>query len=126
MITENLVKNAFIAEVLTEDLDSIKAQQLVRINDAPMSTRKRFDIPAISTGIEQQIRTVASSPDGVLITLLIDRRLRYLDMRRLGNLPIYNKVFFPLIYRHALPRIHYAFTQQVRQRLHDRLSDAFN
>lgn len=125
MITEEVIKNRFIVEVLTADLDRLKPAQLSRLHETPADVRRRFDIPDIAAALQGQTRNIAATPDGVVITEQIDKRLRYLDMRRLGNQRIYNKILFPLIYRSAFARIHYGFTEDVRRLIRDRLADAY-
>jgi hypothetical protein len=125
MLTEELIKNRFIVEVLTADLDRLKSAQLSRLHEAPADVRRHFDIPDVAAALQSQTRNITATASGVVITERIDKRLRYLDMRRLGNQRIYNRILFPLIYRSAFARIHYGFTEEVRRQIRDRLADAY-
>ncbi|MDR1524748.1 MAG: hypothetical protein LBS79_05770 [Tannerella sp.] len=124
MITNELIKERFIVQTLIPDLDRIKADQLSRLHGVPERARRLFDIPAIRTALQGQKRTVTAANGNVVITEQVDKRIRYLDMRRLGNVRIYNKVLFPLIYRSALARIHYGFTEEVRRNIREKLTEA--
>ena len=125
MLTEDIIKNSFIVETLMYDLDRIKSDQLSRLRGVPDRARRHFDLPDITASLQGQTRTVTTTADGVVVRELIDKRVRYLDMRRIGNVRIYNKVFFPLLYRSTLARIQYGFTESVRKRLRESLTDAF-
>jgi hypothetical protein len=125
MITDEIIKTRFITEILTADLDRIKSDQLSRLHGVPDHARRHFDIPDITAALQTQTRTLTTTSTTVTVTEQIDRRIRYLDMRRLGNHRIYNKVLFPLLYRSARPRIQYSFTEAVRRRIRESLTDAF-
>jgi hypothetical protein len=70
MITEEIIKNSFIIEVLTADLDRVKSAQLSRLGSA--------DANAITAALQSQTRNIAATATGVVIKELIDKRLRYL------------------------------------------------
>ena len=125
MLTDDIIKNRFILEVLTKARARIHATMLNRLHDTPALLRHRFDIPGITAALQSQTRNITTTPDGVIITEQIDKRIRYLDIRHLGNLRIYNKILYPTLYRNAFARIHYGFTEEIRRRIRESLTDAY-
>lgn len=137
MVTEQLTKAQFIAEILNRDVINIYRAQLliaeknIRLEGSDFEQKKRKGAKLNSrTGLLlERLR----NPDYQIIEAggrfelqsNIALQTRFLDMKRNGSWLIYNRQVWGILYRKTLLDIKYGYGRQVRDNLGEALCEAW-
>lgn len=137
MITEQMSKTEFVIEILNRDMQNINKAQLniatknEYLEGKELKTRKRRGktIADSNAGIVDSLRnpnyTIIASGDSFRIEANVLKKLRFYDMKHLGNWRIYNRQVWGILYNNSLIDIKYRYGQQIRDVLGEALNDAF-
>jgi hypothetical protein len=115
MITEKIIKDKFIIDTLKSNFDEMRGIQLQILGHADDRIQRKFDIPAITDKVSSRTPSITGSDGRIMLSLRITRQLRFLDMKKFGNLKIYNKQVWGYIYNDILPELKYGFSEEVRE-----------
>lgn len=126
MITEHLIRKKFVHTTMTEAITKMydawrPAVSLFQVRSGQLS---RF----ATSGVAQ--KTIG---DGSYeLRFFLPLHLRFLDIqyrnnrsrgrKAQGKANLYNKLVWPLIFKHIFPELRYGFTDEVRRQLHSQLS----
>lgn len=126
MITESLIRKKFVHQTMTDAVNRLYAawQPAVSVFQVRSGQLMRF---AQSGAAARRV-----SDGSYELRLFIPLHLRFLDIqyRRLrgtkakGKSNLYNKLVWPILYKHIFPELRYGLTDEVRSQLHDSLSRA--
>ena len=121
MITESLIRKKFVHAINRLYAAWRPAVSVFQVRSGEL---QRF---AQSGASSKQI-----SDSSYELRLFIPLHLRFLDIqyrkpkgkRAQGQSNLYNKLVWPILYKHVFPELRYGFTDEVRSQLHDSLSHA--
>ena len=126
MITESLIRKKFVHQTMTYAVNRLYAawRPAVSVFQVRSGQLMRF---AQSGAAARRV-----SDGSYELRLFIPLHLRFLDIqyRRLrgtkakGKSNLYNKLVWPILYKHIFPELRYGLTDEVRSQLHDSLSRA--
>lgn len=137
MITEKMTKTEFVTEILKRDMENIRKAQLniatknEYVEGKELKTRKRRGktIADSNAGIVESLRspnyTIIATGSSFRIEADVLKKLRFYDMKHLGNWKIYNRQVWGILYNNALIDIKYRYGQKIRDVLGEALNDAF-
>ena len=137
MITEEMTKTEFVTEILKRDMENIRKAQLniatknEYVEGKELKTRKRKGktIADSNAGIVESLRnanyTIIATGSSFRIEADVLKKLRFYDMKHLGNWRIYNRQVWGILYNNALIDIKYRYGQKIRDVLGEALNDAF-
>ena len=137
MITEEMTKTDFVTEILKRDMENIRKAQLniatknEYVEGKELKTRKRRGktIADSNAGIVESLRnanyTIIATGSSFRIEADVLKKLRFYDMKHLGNWRIYNRQVWGILYNNALIDIKYRYGQKIRDVLGEALNDAF-
>lgn len=132
MITEQLIRDQFIAETIRRGIHKIYStqEQVVRENYQLRTGRLAASLAA---------RSFSTAAQGCAHTFFVRilPYLRFLDMayrtrrdriakHRREKLSLYNRVVWRVLYRETFPEIAYGFTDEVRKQVGSRLKKIFD
>jgi hypothetical protein len=124
VITDKIIKKEFIARTVRRNLNEVRRIQLEKLDAADERIRKKFDIDAIIASVRQSAPAVAEDDDGLIISQKIIKRLRFLDMKKFGNMKIYNRLVWGILYGETKAELSYGFFEEVRNALRRQLEAA--
>ena len=126
MITESLIRKKFVHNTMTDAVNRLYVawRPAVSVFQVRSGELQRF---AQSGASSKQI-----SDSSYELRLFIPLHLRFLDIqyrkpkgkRAQGQSNLYNKLVWPILYKHVFPELRYGLTDEVRNSLHDQLSHA--
>lgn len=136
MDTSNISKDEFIRIILDRDLRNIfKAQYLVASKrkylqgkDLKIKTRRKKinrDTEVIETALKNPNFVIQSQGEKFITESSVPVEIRFLDMRRLGNLRIYNRQIWGILYNNTYPDIRFGYGEEIKDRVGDALNQAF-
>lgn len=137
MITEQMSKTEFVTEILNRDLQNIYKAQLniatknEYVEGKELKTRKRRgktiadSNAAVVESLQNPNYTIIASGSSFRIEASVLKKLRFFDMKHLGNWRIYNRQVWGILYNNALIDIRYRYGQKIRDVLGEALNDAF-
>jgi hypothetical protein len=124
MISDRIIKKEFIARTIRGNMDEVRRIQIDMLNSADERIRKKFDIDAIVASVEQNTLTVAEHGDGLIFSRKIIKKLRFLDMKRLGNMKLYNRLVWGLLYGETKAELSFGFSEEIKNALRRQLEAA--
>jgi hypothetical protein len=124
MISDKIIKKQFIVDTLRRNADAVRRIQLERLNAADERIRKKFDVDKVIESIQGNAGTVSESGSGVTFSQKIIKQLRFLDMKRPGNLKIYNRPVCGILYGETKAELSYGFSEEVKNTLRRQLEAA--
>lgn len=128
MISDSIIKTEFISRVVTAGLRELQTEQINILEDKRGDLMmKHWDVNALIKDVATRRLEVSGNGNDVMFSFKISRKLRYADMKRLGNAKVYNKPLWGIIFGSkdsVKTRLQYELTEEVRQRLNDELQDA--
>lgn len=124
MISDKIIKKQFIVDTLRRNADAVRRIQLERLNAADERIRKKFDVDKVIESIQGNAGTVSESGSGVTFSQKIIKQLRFLDMKRPGNLKIYNRPVWGILYSETKAELSYGFSEEVKNTLRRQLEAA--
>lgn len=126
MITEHLIRKKFVHDTMTD-----------AVNRLYTAWRPAVSIFQVRSGQLQHFAQSGAAAKEVSdgsyeLRLFVPLHLRFLDIqyrnlrgkKAKGKANLYNKLVWPIIYRHVFPELKYGFTDEVRRQLHNDLSTA--
>lgn len=130
MITNSLIKKKFVADTLSEGIDTIFARQA---QVAQMLGTRTGRLRRWSRDRHYTVRVTETSRT-VSVPLML--YVRFLDMQYRGRrdrvakflrnqLALYNKTIWGILYRQVFPQLRYGFTDELRQQLREELEETF-
>ena len=130
MITESLIKKKFVADTMTEGIDTIFARQH---QVAEMLGSRSGRLRQWARDRHYTIRATETSSS---ISVPLMPYVRFLDMQyrtrrdRIGKhkrqqLALYNRTVWGILYRQVFPQLRYGFTDEIRQQLREELEETF-
>ena len=126
MITESLIRKKFVHQTMTEAVNRLYAawQPAVSVFQVRSGQLMRFALGGAAT------RHV--SDGSYELRRFIPLHLRFLDIqyrrprgtKAKGKANLYNKLVWPILYKHVFPELRYGFTDEVRSQLRNCFSKA--
>lgn len=128
MITEQLIRKKFVHNTMSQAVSQLYAawQPAVSLFQIRSGQLSRF----ATSGVAQKIIGDGSYE----LRFFLPLHLRFLDIQYRNNRPrgkkaqgtanLYNKLVWPLIFKHIFPELRYGFTDEVRQQLRSQLSQS--
>jgi len=140
MISENIIKSSFIAQVLERDLRNIyNAQLLIATKNIYNEGRnlkikvqkgKQFKDKKAAKRLIEKLQNpnfiISQSGENFTITNYIIKDLRFYDMKHIGNWKIYNRQVWGILYNNALRDIKSGIYEKTRDYLGEQLDKAFS
>ena len=138
MISENITKQQFIIEVLQRDLNNIyKAQLAIARNNTyiegkGLNIKKGRDSKigvrsgSLLESLENPNYVIQSSGEKFVVSANIVKGMRFIDMKKFGNLRIYNRQVWGILYNNALRDIRYGYGKAITDELGAKLNEALN
>jgi len=127
MISDTIIKDTFIVQTVQKGLDAVLKIQIERIAGAGDDVRKKFpDIDTILADVRSRSLSIAANQGLSLFSMQFTKKLRFLDMKKLGNLKVYNKKVWGQLYVDTLPELKYGLTEEIKTSIHDQLTEAGN
>lgn len=133
MISEELLKYEFIARIGKEEFARLAAEQISILEDkrsilsgeyftstGKTIKRKGFDVDALISDVRNRKFNVSKTQNGLSISFDVLKKLRFADMKKLGNAQVYNKPLWGIIFgkRYSLlTRLQSEWTNNVRQKI---------
>jgi hypothetical protein len=125
MISEKIIKDKFIVDTVKRNLNELQSVQLKILAGADERIRRKFDIPAIEQSIRSNVFSFNGSNGNFIISQRIPKQLRFLDMKKFGNLRIYNKKVWGYIYGEIAGELMYGLSEEIRKGIRKELEQAF-
>lgn len=130
MITEQLIRNKFIADVMSQGINKIYETQ-ENVVRTYLNTRSGD----LVTHLQRRPFTSQNSDNKQVYYMRIFPYLRFLDINyRRGsdrisrhirsNLALYNRVVWGVLYHETFPEIKYGYTQEIRSSIRQELEQA--
>jgi hypothetical protein len=124
MLSDKIIKKQFIAQTVRRNADEVRRIQLERLGAAGERLREKFDIDAVIASVQGNPMTVSESGEEFIFSQKIIRQLRFLDMKKLGNMKIYNRLVWGILYGETAKDLMYGFTEEVKTALRRQLEAA--
>lgn len=134
-ISASVVNNA--RDILNRDMTNIfRAQLLIASQNTYFEGRKltrkvqkgRATIlnkyPDLYAHLASRPYSISQTQSGCYVTMDVMKRLRFLDMKKLGNLRIYNRQVWGIIYNNSFSDIRRGVSNEVYDQLTDKLKRA--
>jgi hypothetical protein len=126
MISEKIIKDRFIIDTLRQKTEELKRVQLQILSAADEDVRKKFDIPAIEAAVTNLNGVITGSNANIMYSQRIVKKLRFLDMKKFGNLKVYNSKTWGYFYGEIAAELKYGFSQEVKAAIRQQLQAAIN
>ena len=132
-----MTKTEFVTEILARDMKNIYSAQLLIATKneykegRELKTRKRrgetlaSQASGVVEALENPNYTIRASGESVTVEASILKKLRFFDMKHLGDWRIYNRQVWGILYNNALIDIKYRYGQKIRDVMGEALQDAF-
>lgn len=125
MISDSIVKNEFITRTVTAGLKELQSEQINILEGKRGDLMMHhFDVDALIKDVASRRMNVSESNGGVMFSFKISRKLRYADIKRLGNAKVYNKPLWGIIFGSkdsVMTRLQYDFTEEVKNSISEEL-----
>jgi hypothetical protein len=138
MISDNIAKSSFIADVLKRDIANIYRAQLaiakynIRIEGKELKIKKKTGATLnvrsgrLLNSLEHPDFIVQSGGTHFTVSSKIMTYMRFLDMKRSGNWKIYNRQVWGILYNNALRDIRYRYGQDIYDSVRKALEQALS
>jgi hypothetical protein len=124
MISERIVKDKFIVDTVKRNLEEVKDIQLQILGSTDDRVTKNFDIPSIARNTLNRTTIVSGGNGQIMFSQKIIKQLRFLDMKNLGNLKIYNRLNWGYIYGEVANELKYGFSDAIKAGIREDLENA--
>lgn len=125
MISEKIIRDKFIVDTVKRNLSEMQSVQLKILAGADERIRRKFDIPAIEQSIRSNVVSINGSNGNFIISQRILKKMRFLDMKKFGNLKIYNKKVWGYVYNDIADELKYGFSEEIKAGIRQELEQAF-
>lgn len=138
MISENITKQEFVIQILQRDLKNIYKAQLAIARNSTYIEGKELNIKkynnqkigvqsrALLQSLENPDYVIQTSGDKFIVTGNIVKKMRFLDMKKYGNLRIYNRQVWGILYNNAYRDIRFNYGKAISDLLGEKLNEALN
>lgn len=119
------IRDAFFRRTLERDFKTILQRQLAIAQERVYRNynRRKLHSGRLRSFLASGEMTVGTNPIHIQVNYPI--QIRFLDMRKNGNLRIYNRQIWGKIYGETLPELRYGFTDEVRREVETQLKGLF-
>ena len=121
MITERIINNKFIVDTMNTNFARLKDRQLQILSGANETIRKKFNIPKIADRVMNRTDRASISNGEVTLTQTNLVVLRILDMKKHGNMKIYNRPVWGYIYSEIANELKYGFSKEIKEAIRNEL-----
>lgn len=115
------IREAFFRRTLERDFKTIMERQLAIANERIYSQGGRRRSGRLRDFLTAGEIKIGTNPISVTVNYPI--YIRFLDMRRNGNMRIYNRQLWGKIYRETLPELKHGFTEEIKNEIKTQLED---
>ena len=128
MVSDSIVKNEFISRTVAAGLKELQTEQINILEGKRGDLMMHhFDVDALIKDVASRRMEVSGNGGGVMFSFKISRKLRYADIKRLGNAKVYNKPLWGIIFGSrdsVMTRLQYEFTEEIRNAITKELEEA--
>jgi hypothetical protein len=136
MISDNIIKEGFIVDVLKRDLSNIYRAQLgiakqnIYIEGKELKKKKRpGETLKVRTGrllasLENPDFVIQATGQEFIVSAKIMKYMRFLDMKRLGNWKIYNRQVWGILHNNSYRDIKYRYGEEIADYVREALEQA--
>jgi hypothetical protein len=127
MIMDKLVKQEFITRIAKEEFTRLAAEQIEILESKRGTlTAKHFNVDELIDDVRNRQMSVTQSNGGVMFSFQVLKKLRFADMKKLGNAKVYNRPLWGIIFgkRYSLmTRLQAEFTEKTGNAIKQNLSE---
>ena len=124
MISDQIIKDKFITDTVIKGLNAIQKVQIERALSASPEVKNMFNMDDILSDIRNRNLQVAASNGFSLFSISFIKKIRFSDMRKLGNLKIYNKKIWGQMYVDTYPELQAGLTDEIKTEIRKQLEQA--
>jgi hypothetical protein len=125
MISDSIVKQAFITEIANEEFARLRTEQISRLEGKRGTlTKKHFNVDELISDVRNRQMNVMPTNSGITFQFEVLKKLRFADMKKLGNAKVYNKPLWGIIFGEKysmLTRLKYEFTEETRDKIFEQI-----
>ena len=129
MITDGAIKTEFILQVSMEEFARFKAEQLqILENKRGVLTEKHFDVDKLISDVMNRQMNVSSSSSGITFEFQVLKKLRFADMKKLGNAKVYNRPLWGIIFGQKyslMTRLRSEYIEQTHDAIYNQLKEGY-
>lgn len=121
------VKNEFFKETLSEGISKIyETQRKIASEKIYGRILRKSKGTLLREALSGENAGIKLTSKGVSATLSYPIYLRFIDMRHLGNLKIYNKILWGVLYKETFNKMRYNFREWLDKNIKEDLTKALN
>ena len=124
MIRTDNIRDAFFRRTIERDFKTVLQRQVETAKKRVCGGGKTRQTGRLRSFLSSGSILISTNPVSVRINYPI--YIRFLDMRKNGNLRIYNRQLWGMIYRETLPELRYGMTKEVRREIGLQLESLFS
>ena len=124
MIRTDNIRDAFFRRTIERDFKTVLQRQLKIAEKRVYREGNNRQTGRLRSFLSSGSILISTNPVSVRINSPI--YIRFLDMRKNGNLRIYNRQLWGMIYRETLPELRYGMTKEVRREIGLQLESLFS
>jgi hypothetical protein len=124
MISDEIIKDKFITDTVMKGLDAIQRVQIQRAMNASPEVQKMFNMEDILSDIRNRNLQVIANHGFSMFSLSFIKKVRFADMKKLGNLKIYNKKIWGQMYVDTYPELQAGLTNEIKIAIREELEQA--
>ncbi len=117
------IREAFFRRTIERDFKSILQRQLDIANRCIYRFPDRWQTGRLRDFLASGTVTIGANPIRIAVQYPI--YIRFLDMKKNGNLRIYNRPIWGKIYNETLPELRHGMTEEIRREFIGALNNAF-
>ena len=136
MITDQMTKSGFVADVLNRDFQNIfKAQKLIVEQNTRLQGKDLKKVQgrgrigrrsgALMDSVQNPKFNIVGNNGNFQAEAYVPLHMRFLDMKRIGNWKIYNRQIFGILYRSSMRSIRFGYGRDMSDVLGNELDKAF-
>lgn len=123
MTGEDSIRDSFFQRVLRRDFKTILQRQLAIADERIYREGNKRPTGRLRTFLASEDLAIGTNPISIRVNYPI--QIRFLDMKKNGNLRIYNRPIWGKIYNETLPELRYGMTEEIRRKFTGALNNAF-
>ena len=114
MISEQVIKDKFIIDTIKKRTNELQEAQLQILSGADDKIRKKFDIPKIASSVLDRIFSLSVNDGRAMYSQKVIKQLRFLDMKKFGNMKVYNRQVLGHLQAGVANELKYGFSEEVK------------
>lgn len=123
MISDEILKKEFIVNTISGALNKVQNVQIAIAQSGNKTSDALFDMKEIQKQVSSQSLAIYGSGTHFMFSIQISKLLRFADMRKLGNLKIYNKRIWGQLYAETLPILNAGISDELRTKMGEELKN---